>query len=93
MEGYNRFVVQVEVFNGIDCSGTRTFVASCDGSYYDGPDYAAALQEYNRLRDSSDGIHNAVIMCAAVIPDGFNPDEDIYYGDWDIIMDNEINEV
>lgn len=40
MSQYDHFVVQLEVPDGIR-EGYRSFIAACDGAYYDGSDYKA----------------------------------------------------
>ncbi len=82
MSQYDRFVVQLEVPDGIR-EGYRSFIAACDGAYYDGSSYSAAKAMYDKLAVYEDGIHGAVILTA----------HSIEYDDWDVLETNEINDV
>ena len=46
MSQYDHFVVQLEVPDGIR-EGYRSFIAACDGAYYDGSSYSAAKAMYD----------------------------------------------
>ena len=79
---YDHFVVEIEVVDGVR-NGYRSFIAACDGAYYDGGDYKEAKAMYDKLAEYEDGIHGAVILTA----------HNIEYDDWDVLETNEINDV
>lgn len=79
---YDHFVVEIEVVDGVR-DGYRSFIAACDGAYYDGNDYKAAKAMYDKLAEYKDGIHGAVILTG----------HSIEYDDWDVLETNEINDV
>lgn len=89
MSQYDHFIVQLEVPDGI-CDGYRSFIAACDGAYYDGSSYkydGSSYEEakamYDKLAKYEDGIHGAVILIA----------HNIECDDWDTLETNEINDV